>query len=76
MEELQSVKAPRCLQQNGNSVKNVLHTFVDASQHTYGAVVCMREEHEDRTVSVRLAKTRITPQNITAIFINSIYYKI
>jgi len=44
-------------------VKKVLHTFVDASQHAYGAVVYMREEYEDQTVSVRLvaAKTRIAP---------------
>jgi len=54
LEELQSIKVPRCFQQRRNSVKNVLHTFVDASQHAYGAVVCMREEYEDQTVSVRL----------------------
>jgi len=63
LKELQSIKVPRCLQQRCNSVKNVLHTFVDASQHAYGAVVYMREEYEDQTVSVRLvaAKTRIAP---------------
>jgi len=63
LEELHGIKVPRCLQKRRNSVKNVLHTFVDASQHAYGAIVYMREEYEDQTVSVRLvvAKTRIAP---------------
>ena len=39
LDQLQHLKIPRCLQQKNESVKINLHTFVDASQGAYGAVV-------------------------------------
>ena len=63
LDQLQHLKIPRCLQQKNESVKINLHTFVDASQGAYGAVVYVRIEYWDKTVSVRLvaAKTKVAP---------------
>ena len=44
-------------------IKVSLHTFVDAYQASYGAVVYQRIEYEDHMLSVRLvaANTKVTP---------------
>ena len=63
LKELQNVKISRGLHQREKVVKSVLHTFGDASQKEYGAVVYMRSEYEDQTVSVNFvaARTRVAP---------------
>ena len=60
--ELQQVKIPRCLKDNESIVQETsIHTFTDASQKAYTAVVYARHEYEDETVSCRLitSKTRL-----------------
>ena len=61
--QLQDLRIPRCLQQKKEAKEINLHTFVDASQGAYGAVVYVRVEYKDQTVSVRLvaAKTKVAP---------------
>ena len=63
LDQLQNIKIPRCLQQKNAPMKINLHTFVDASLGAYGAVVYVRVEYKDKTVSVRLvaAKTKVAP---------------
>ena len=63
LDQLQELRIPRCLQQNNDVTKINVHTFVDASQGAYGAVVYVRMEYEDQTVSVRFvaAKTKVAP---------------
>ena len=61
--ELQRIKVPRSLQKK-DTVKSIsLHTFVDASQSAYGAVVYVRTEYNEQPVSVNLAaaKTKVAP---------------
>ena len=61
--ELQRIKVPRSLQKK-DTVKSIsLHTFVDASQSAYGAVVYVRTEYNEQPVSVILAaaKTKVAP---------------
>ena len=61
-----SIARPRCLQQK-NEVKEInLHTFVDASQGAYGAVVYVRIEYTDQTVSVKIvaANTKVAPLHV------------
>ena len=64
LDQLQELRIPRCLQQNNDVTKINVHTFVDASQGVYGAaVVYVRMEYKDQTVSVRFvaAKTKVAP---------------
>ena len=63
LDQLQELRIPRCLQQNNDVTKINVHTFVDASQGAYGAVVYVRMEYKDQTVSVRFvaAKTKVAP---------------
>ena len=63
LEQLSNIKIPRSLQQRHTVIKVSLHTFVDASQKAYGAVICERIEYEDQMMSVRLvaAKTKVAP---------------
>ena len=63
LKELHNDKISRGLHQREKVVKSVLHTFGDASQKEYGAVVYMRSEYEDQTVSVNFvaARTRVAP---------------
>jgi len=63
LEQLPNVKIPRSLQEKHNVIKVSLHTFVDASQAAYGAVVYQRIEYEGHRLSVRLvtAKTKVAP---------------
>ena len=63
LEQLSNVRIPRSLQQRYTVIKVSLHTFVDASQKAYGAVIYERIEYEDQLMSVRLvaAKTKVAP---------------
>ena len=59
--KLASIKIPRCLRES-STVKHIeIHTFSDASEKAYSAVVYARHEYENGDVSVRLvaAKTRL-----------------
>ncbi|CAB3981675.1 Hypothetical predicted protein [Paramuricea clavata] len=60
---LQEIKIPRCLK-NSNLVTSVtLHSFSDASEKEYAAVVYARYEYEDKSVTTQLiaSKTRLSP---------------
>ena len=61
LEVLPTIKVPRCL--------HTLHTFVDAWQDAYGAVVYLKVSYESGSVSSQLvaAKTRVTPLAATSI---------
>ena len=63
LDQLQELRIPRCLQQNNDVTKINVHTFVEASQGAYGAVVYVRMEYKDQTVSVIFvaAKTKVAP---------------
>ena len=60
---LQEIKIPRCLK-NSNLVTSVtLHSFSDASEKAYAAVVYARHEYEDKSITTQLiaSKTRLSP---------------
>ena len=71
LEELPTIKVPRCLRFGPEEVvlSETLHTFVDASQDAYGAVVYLKIIYESGSVSSRLvtAKTRVAPLAATSI---------
>ncbi|XP_015771452.1 PREDICTED: uncharacterized protein LOC107349781 [Acropora digitifera] len=71
LKDLPTIKAPRCLRFGLEQVvlSETLHTFVDASQDAYGAVVYLRVSYESGSVSSRLiaAKTRVAPLAATSI---------
>jgi len=60
---LSDVRVPRCLQLKQEVKWAKLHTFVDASQEAYGAVVYIKVEYQDGSTSVRLvaSKTKVAP---------------
>ena len=64
LHDLKQVQVPRCLQTVGKTIDSVsLHTFVDASEDAYGAVVYARYTYLDGTISTNIvaAKTRVSP---------------
>ena len=71
LEELPTIKIPRCLRFGQEEVllSETLHTFVDASQDAYGAVVYSRVIYKSGLVSSRLvaAKSRVAPLAATSI---------
>ena len=70
LEELTRVQIPRCIQHKDKSPCTMtLHTFVDASEHAYGAVVYARSTYEDGAVSSTIvaAKSRVAPSIATSI---------
>ena len=70
LEELTKVQIPRCLQRKDKSPCSVsLHTFVDASELAYGAVVYARSTYEDGSVfsEIVAAKSRVAPSIATSI---------
>ena len=66
LEELSAVKVPRCLQIGAEEalLSKTLHTFVDASQDAYGAVVYIRAVYKSGSV---VSKTRVAPFGTTSI---------
>ena len=63
LKDLERIRIPRSLQ-NRSLVKSIcLHTIVDASENAYGAVVYVRIEYDDKSISVSLAaaKTKVSP---------------
>ena len=71
LEELPTIKVLRCLRFGPEEVvlSDTLHTFVDASQDAYGAVVYLTVTYESGSLSSRLvaAKTRVAPLVATSI---------
>ena len=70
LENLPSIKVPRCLQPAlGDLVAVSLHTFSDASGDAYGAVVYSRCEYNGGNVSVRIiaSKSKVAPLRATSI---------
>ena len=70
LEKLRLLQVPRYFGKNGLVACDVsLHTFVDASEDAYGAVVNARCTHEDDSVSSTIvaAKTRVAPSAATSI---------
>ena len=61
--KLSLIKIPRCLRKSIEVGHIEIHTFSDASEKAYSAVVYIRHEYKDGGVSVRLvaAKTRLAP---------------
>ena len=71
LEDLPTVKVPRCLrlEQEEEMLSQTLHTFGDASQDAYGAVVYSRTTYKSGAVSIRIvvAKSRVAPLAATSI---------
>ena len=71
LEDLLTIKVPRCLRlgQEEEMLSQTLHTFVDASQDAYGAVVYSRATYKSGAVSIRFvaAKSRVAPLAATSI---------
>ncbi len=64
LRDLTNIQVPRCLPDADKTIETVtLHTFVDASENAYGAVVYAMYTYTDGTVSTRMiaAKTRVAP---------------
>ena len=71
LKDLPTIKVPRCLRFGPEQVvlSETLHTFVDASQDAYSAVVYLKVSYESGSVFSRLvaAKTRVAPLAATSI---------
>ena len=70
LEKLKKVRIPGCLQRKDRSLDSMsLHTFVDASENAYGAVVYARCTYEDGSSSSEIvaAKFRVAPCIATSI---------
>ena len=70
LEKLKKVRIPRCLQRKDRSLDSMsLHTFVDASENAYGAVVYARRTYEEGSSSSEIvaAKSRVAPCIATSI---------
>ena len=70
LRSLKELKTPRCLQEPGKTIESMsLHTFVDASESAYGAVVYARCVYRDGTLSTNIvaSKTRVAPCVATSI---------
>ena len=68
--ELKDIQVPRRLWNEGMIAGTMsLHTYVDASQSAYGAVVYARRQYQDGSVSTNIvaAKTRMSPNIATSI---------
>ena len=69
LSELTDIRVPRCLREPLEVTALTLHTFVDASQNAYGAIVYSHQEYTDKSVTCRLiaAKSRVAPLNSVSI---------
>ena len=71
LKHLDTIHLPRCIQEEDreHELKEMsIHTFVDASNVAYGAVLYLRSEYEDGSVSVRFvaAKGKVAPLEATS----------
>ena len=66
---LRAIKIPRCLKNNNSVTTVTLHSFSDASEKTYPAVVYSKHEYEDKSVTTQLiaSKTRLSPSKAVSI---------
>ena len=70
LHDLKWLQIPRCLQEKTTPVEDIsLHTFVDASENAYGAVIYVRYRYKDDSLSTTIvaAKTRVAPNIATSI---------
>ena len=69
LEDLPSICIPQCLQATRDVKSTSLHTFVDASEEAYGAVVYIRHTYVDGTVTSRMvaSKSRVSPLQAVSI---------
>ena len=68
--ELKDIQVPRRLWNEVMTAETMsLHTFVDASESAYGAVIYARCQYQDGLVSTNIvaAKTRVSPNIATSI---------
>ena len=68
--ELKDIQVPRRLWNEGMVAETMsLHTFVDASESAYGAVVYARCQYQNGSVSTNIVatKTRVSPNIATSI---------
>ena len=70
LQDLKWLQIPRCLQEKTTPVDDIsLHTFVNASENAYGAVVYTRYRYKDDSLLTNIvaAKTRVAPNIATSI---------
>ncbi|KAL0810721.1 hypothetical protein ABMA28_010045 [Loxostege sticticalis] len=69
LKQLKSIQVPRCHSNLSNAVEREIHTFVDASERAYAAVVYWRviDSNGNAHVSLIAAKARVAPLKITSI---------
>ena len=68
--ELEKIKIPRCIQPRKAEVKSSeLHTFCDASEEAFSAVVYLRSLYADGNVmcSMIMAKTKVAPKKALSV---------
>ena len=63
-DKLITVTENQSLQKNCIVQSINLHAFVDALQDAYGAVVYLRIEYDNQTISLVAPKTRVTPLHL------------
>ena len=66
LNDVKHIRIPRCLWKNGMVADTMsFHTFVDASESAYGAVVYARCQYEECSVSTNIvaAKTRVSAEH-------------
>ncbi|XP_045032663.1 uncharacterized protein LOC123474519 [Daphnia magna] len=70
LKQLNSVEMPRCLFPDGaNIVSSELHTFCDASEEAYAAVIYIRNVYSDGRVIVRQARAanKLAPRKVISV---------
>ena len=70
LEDLELVNIPRCLKNPSPEVEELsIHTFSDASENAYSAVVYARHVYEDGNITTRLimSKSRLAPLKTVSI---------
>ena len=70
LEDLELVKIPRCLKDPSPKVEELsIHTFTDASENSYTAVVYARRVYEDGNITARLIMSKSTLEPLKAVII-------